>query len=259
MKKFERIIYNPVNFRDLGGISCQNGTKVIPKRLLRCGQLFDLAQEDVALLQNTYKISKVVDFRSLEETQNSPNVPLSNSEYIHIDIFEKLDAAKIPNLERMLELDTPKKADDFLLDTYKSTVTTDTALAKYEVFIKHLLDPQDGAILFHCQAGKDRTGIASAIILNILGANPDDIIHDYLLTNEYRQAANTLLIEQIIKQGLPESFIPALQTIFQVKAEYLEYAFACIEQSFGNFDTFIRKGLLLDDSMIEKLKELYLH
>jgi len=258
MKQFERIIYNPANFRDLGGISCQNGKKVAFKRLLRCGQLFNLSPEDITLLKNTYNISKIVDFRSLEETQNTPTIPLLKSEYIHIDVFEGLDDSGIPNQERMRQLDTPKKVDDFMFHTYKNMVTADTALAKYEKFIKLLLNPSDGATLFHCQAGKDRTGIAATIILTILGANHEDIIYDYLLTNEYRQDANVILIEQILKQGVPECFTPALRQMLQVKVEYLEYAFTCIEQKFGNLDVFFKKGLHLDNSMIENLRELYL-
>ena len=116
------------------------------------------------------------------------------------------------------------------------------------------------AVLWHCTAGKDRAGIASALIEELLGVPRDDIITDYLKTNEYLQGDILFLTDFIKKQAGIESDIAdeALRNLLGADEEYIGAYYAAVDEKFGSFDVFVRDGLGLSAEDVARLKALYL-
>lgn len=126
-------------------------------------------------------------------------------------------------------------------------VTNDAATIQYQKMFEHLQNPEGNVpLLYHCTAGKDRTGMASALILYALGADDKTVMDDYLLSNKYIEAKFESYIEQY----------PNLLGLFSVKQEYLQAGLDAINKNYGNVENFLVKKLNVD---IEKMHELYLY
>lgn len=123
-----------------------------------------------------------------------------------------------------------------------------------------LLQNTQKAVLWHCTAGKDRAGIAAALIEEILGVSRKDIVADYLKTNEYLKGDIEFLTRFIKKQAGTESSVADESLHFLLGADeaYINAYYAAVEEHYGSFDQMVRKGLRLTDEKIDALKNRYL-
>lgn len=113
-------------------------------------------------------------------------------------------------------------------------------------------------LIFHCFAGKDRTGFAAAVILKMAGIDNQQIIDDYLLTNEMRKHANQQTMQAIQSQlYVDERELTGLRTLLEVDARYLEHAADVILVKFGSFENYLAKGLALPDDYVEQFQDKY--
>ena len=158
------------NIRDLGGMKTSGGKHIKSGKLIRCGQLSDLSESDLEKMAGIVDMS--VDFRTEKEREEKPDVSLSGVSYRHIPIVDNLSAgisreedADRALMERLLF--KPEAAKMYMCDMYRSFVS-ETSLSQYESFFRLLLNRYDKAVLWHCTAGKDRAGIASAIVEKLL-------------------------------------------------------------------------------------------
>ena len=247
---------NLSNFRDLGGLIGEGGRKVRLNKLLRAAQIVSLMQEDIDKLMS-YGLKAIVDFRSLAEVEKSPDDEIKGAKHLHLDImadsFVKFDDYNA--WTQTLKMDT---AERDMIRTYKEFVTMDSAKKGYACFIRECINAAEGGVLFHCAAGKDRTGFGAAIILKILGVSDEDIFQDYYKTLEERRGVNERLYEEYRAKGLNDEQIEAIRVFYGVKKEYLEAAFSEVEKEFGSFENYIKNGLGINAEEIDLLKELYL-
>ncbi len=187
MKRFE------LNLRDLGGIPFEGG--VIPHDLyLRSGKLSILTKKECAELCRKHHISCVIDLRTPIESAEYPDPVPSNVEFLQIPILK--DAAVgithetgsdamtiIRNLRK-----NPEKLKEMVPDfkaLYKDVVTDEYCRSQLDKVVEILRKnaEKDKCTLFHCTAGKDRTGIVSMALLKSYGVSDKDIIRDYMRTN----------------------------------------------------------------------------
>jgi protein-tyrosine phosphatase len=105
--------------------------------------------------------------------------------------------------------------------------------------------------------GKDRTGFAAAIILQILGVSQETIMEDYLLTNQYFLPSYrwNLMFAQLVSG---KQFAAVVQGFMEARSEYLWAAFETINREYGSFESYVRSGLGLTEEDVEHLKSLYL-
>lgn len=245
-----------INFRDLGGLASRYGT-VKKHRLLRSGELVGLDKEDIEMLKEVYKLNLILDFRDQNEIMKRPDVKLPGVQYRNINIMKdiKENATSLDDFKSDLN---PQKADESMREIYRTIVINPYSCQAYNQFITNLNDLKDGAALFHCFAGKDRTGIGAAIILTILGVNKQDIFADYLLTNELREEANDALIEINRQKGLSESQLAGLLRLYTVHESYLETMYQSAQDSFGSFENYITEGIGISEYEAELIREQYL-
>lgn len=244
-----------VNFRDLGGITTSKGKTVKANRILRSGELVDLANEDKIKLVDNYGLKSIVDFRSSKEIDERPDDSLECTDYYHIDIMKNVEK----NASRSSFEDNDQYHPDKMMnDVYKTIILDDTATQGYRSFIDVLLNQKEGSTIFHCFAGKDRTGLGAAIILTILGASKEDIVSDYLETNVLRKEANNKMLEEKRNQGATEQELEYFNVFMSVKADYLETAFETANEKYGSFLDYIMNGIGVSKNEIETLQEMYL-
>src|SRR5690606_10951473 len=130
-------------------------------------------------------------------------------------------------------------------DTYRGFVRRSSQ--RFAEFFGLLLESAEPTV-FHCTAGKDRTGFAAALVLHALGATRQEVMHDYLLTNERYQPPGTSW------RGLPP---PGAQVRVGVQPEFLQAAFEAAEQDYGSLEGYLREGLGVREAERERLRALY--
>lgn len=248
---------NLTNFRDLGGIRTKAGSYIKTKRLLRSGELFQMEEQDREILSKEYALRIIFDLRSAGEALPSPDDEIEGARYLNLDVMRDLpeDNAGFQNLMQCTDL---ALVDAHMESVYEKLITNKTACLEYNRLVTEIAGNKDGSCLFHCFAGKDRTGIAAAIILEILGVSRDDIFEDYMLTNIQRASANQLLCQAAESEGMSGIPLQALEQLLLVKADYLQTAYTTAQETYGSFDRYLSEGLLITPALTEQLRAQYL-
>lgn len=245
------------NFRSLGGLKTKDGRTVKNNRLLRSGELSAITFADIAQLTSDYNLKEVIDMRTNNEITERPDITIPGTTMHHIDFFGKQATEKAPTFESMKDGETPD-ADQHLMHAYEDMLLGEVGQSAYRSFFDILLDTEDGAVLWHCFAGKDRTGTSAALILEALGVSREDIYEDYLKTNASRKSENDAMLRDLQAQGYDDETLEQIENMLYVKKEYLDFFFKTIDEKFGNTENFLFEALGLTPADIEKLKELYL-
>lgn len=235
------------NFRDIGGLTLKQGL------FYRSGQLTDLSQDDIQFLSTTCHLKKVYDMRSKAEIKDEPDTKIENVMYENIDILASAVKKTSASLNDMImNVNDVKEA---MLSTYKELVVSESALNGYRLFLTEVLNENE-PILFHCFAGKDRTGFAAALLLKIGGASNSEIMTDYMKTNAERKEANAQLISTM-KDELTQEQLAALPIALTVDKSYIEYANDVINQNFGDFNSYLLNGLKLPKGYKDEFKNKF--
>ena len=240
------------NTRELGGYKTTDGKSIKWGMLFRSDKLSDISKADQAYLQNL-GIKKIIDFRSKEEKAEDPDIVPKGISYIEMPI--SVDGAMRSKIEAVLKGETNKEVKSFLIDANKEFVSDYNGV--YEDFLKNLID-DDGPALFHCTAGKDRAGFAAAITLIALGVSKEDVIKDYMKTNQFTEERIEEIIGQIELMTLYQTDAEVLRPLLGVEREYIETAFQTAEDEYGSLMNFIRHGLNISDDDLQKLRTKFL-
>lgn len=243
-----------VNFRDIGNIPTIDGKTVKSGFFLRSGEVVNVENSVVDKLLNEYRLRTIVDLRGKKETTERPDDKISGVDYVNIDILKDVKGQGA-SFEELLQ--GSHSADKGMFDLYEELILTKGAKKGYQQFLEMIVSNPDKPILFHCFAGKDRTGLAAALILGSLGVSKDLIFKDYLLTNELRKPANQLITDQLKKQGLTDEQLKEVLVMMNVDKRYLEHSFKIMDDEFGGFNKYIIDELNMPNSFFDEMKEAY--
>lgn len=247
------------NFRDLGGFAAAGGKLTAYGRLLRSGELSNLTTEDIRILREDYQTVNIVDLRTANERWISPDCEIPKTRYLTFDFFPGEAADKAECSEKQLaRIQNKEQQHRNMLETYVSFITEESACSAINDVLTLLLETGSGATLFHCYAGKDRTGITAAVILTVLGVSKGDIMRDYIETNVMRSEANHTILEYLKKEGRPEAVLEAIRVGLCVEPEYLETAYRTANKTYGSFENYITQGIGFKKADWERLRTMYL-
>ena len=249
------------NTRDLGGLPTVDGRRIAAGKLLRSGNLRPATPEDLDVLSD--RVALIVDLRTAQECSEEPDPAIPGVEYLHLPVIEQLAAGvtREKSSESLFEMlaKNPDMAQQFMRDNYIEFVTAPFSLAQYRRFVELLLVPREKAVLWHCSAGKDRTGFAAALILELLGVDRDTIMADYLKTNECQKDDLLRLYEMVDRAGgLNETTQKGLDCLFAAQAEYLAAVFDAIDARYGGMERFLTDQMGVGPRERALLKKLYL-
>ena len=240
-------IAGTTNFRDLGGYVGHGGRPVRWRCLFRSDHLADLAPEGLQQLQ-TLGIRRAVDFRGTHERQaHGYTWPQLEQHSLAVEPTVVQEAyALLRNGGRLSVQETV----EIMETTYRSFVQ---AHAAHFAALFALLLADDRPLVFHCTAGKDRTGWAAALILHALGVPRAVVEHDYLLTNQYYQRP-AALVSQAAAHIAPE----ILDVLWKVQPTFLHSAYAMVHTQFGSMDSYLHEVLGVDAAALAALRARYL-
>ncbi|PXX54107.1 protein-tyrosine phosphatase [Nocardia tenerifensis] len=202
------------NARDVGGYRTVTGQTVRTGLVYRTGQLNNATPADLADLSGR-QVRVVDDLRTVFERTIGP---------------DKVPAGAISNWDDVIGQAPPEVLASTLTggdSLYRAFITAPGANEGFAAVLHDIIDT-DGAVLFHCTAGKDRTGWTAAVLLTLLGVDRDTVNQDYLLSNEFRNAR-------------------ADDPMNGVQQSWLDAAFDQANKTYGSFDDYVRDGLKLTD------------
>ncbi len=241
------------NLRDVGGLFTKKGYQMKWGMLFRADKLSDIEEGDEERLLPLH-ISTIVDFRSQWEAEEEPDKWPNYEEirYVHLPI----GGSTLKRDELMEKIKEPEfDAEQFMIDANRSFI--ESSSNQYRQFFELLLDESTYPILFHCSAGKDRTGLATALILSALGIEKQIIMDEYLMSNYYLHESKEKRLEQAAMfLGVNHTH---LRPLMEVKVEYLEAAFQAIEEIYGSVDQYLSEALNIGPEEKERLRELLLY
>ena len=241
------------NLRDYGGYPTTEGGRVQSGVLFRSGQHMDASVSDLELL-HTLDIRTVIDLRGVSERQGFPCRRHSNFA-AQVIAYEGETSNSPPHEGGGGTITmTREKARERMLAVYTRMPVNP---AMIDMFSRYFiaLDENEGGSLVHCFAGKDRTGIAVALLLHTLSVHHDDIVGEFLLTN----AAPTR--EILERQSLPrmqahygEIEDGALHNLMGVLREYIDRYMAEIARIHGSVDAYLTAILNVDSARKQRLR-----
>ncbi|MGW1723458.1 tyrosine-protein phosphatase [Streptomyces sp. NPDC002306] len=229
-----------VNFRDAGGYRTADGSWVKMGVVYRSDALDKLTGADLAKLRRL-GISVDYDLRSTAERTAAPDRVPSGARYVVANVIG--DDSPVFSMPT-----TAEGAAQMMVDGEKSMVSGETAKAAYSKVFAGVVVDADGS-LYHCTAGKDRTGWASAALLTALGVPRDTVMRDYLASDDYRAAANAAALA-----AMPAAQAAVYKPMLDVRAEYLNSGFAEVKDTYGSFASYERKALGVDPIEVRRLK-----
>jgi protein tyrosine/serine phosphatase len=242
------------NFRDFGGYATAGGRRLKDARLYRSANHAQASDSDLERLREL-GLAVIVDLRQPSERQREPSRR-----------WRDFSCRVVENdlAEEHLDFETLVKEADLSAEWFFAHSTDFYARAPYErrhvdLFRRYFqaLAEADGAVLVHCAAGKDRTGLICALTHHVAGVHRDDILHDYLLTNdEARLAAKMQSLGPWLESTLGRRPTDAaLRVAVSVHPDYLQRALAVIAERDGSIDGYLGATLGLDTAMRERLHE----
>lgn len=235
------------NFRAVGNIKNIDGRTLKEGKFYRSGHLNKLKEKSFDELEKL-GIKEIIDLRNSKEIAQKPDHLPGNIIYKNYSAFEdegdQLDQAKKLVLKGKVD---GSDADTRMLEFYKDYVTENPEIIKK--IINEILE-SDQPILYHCTAGKDRTGITTALILTILKFDKETIYNDYLLSNNYRKKLvdKRLNLANNLHFLYPKMDINVLEKLSWVETDYLNAAFNEINKKYGSVDNYIQQVLGISEN-----------
>lgn len=229
------------NFRDYGGYPVAGGGRVKSGLLWRSGQHVDATAADLAAL-DALALAHVIDLRGDSERRNAP-CRRSDAFGAEVHFYSGETANLAPHLEAVDGHLDPEGAHRAMERIYHNLPNREPVLWVMRRYFA-VLAQGDGASLVHCLAGKDRTGMAVALLHHALGVHWDDAMADFLLTNtagniDARIAAGSSAIRA--KYGAISD--DTIRVLMGVDARYLEAMRAAVEAAHGSLDAFLEQVL----------------
>ena len=231
------------NFRDLGGYAGRGGRLVRWRRLFRSDHLAALTPDDIALL-SPLGLARVCDFRG--ETERAPLACALPGVVVYSLAIEPTVVQRIKDLLESGHALTAQETVHLMQQTYRAFVHDNAG--RFAELFGHLLE-SDTPLVFHCTAGKDRTGFAAALILLALGVPRPVVMQDYLLTND-------LFRMPPVNPGRAPQEV--LAVLWRVQEDFLDAALHAVEADFGGVPRYLERALGLGPAELERLAALYL-
>jgi protein-tyrosine phosphatase len=231
------------NFRDVGGYRNADGRCVRRGQVFRSDHLAGLTPEDLARLASL-GIGHSLDFRGAAEYSATPYaIPGVQRLALTIEptVIARMQALVVQGI-----VPTTEETVALMQETYRDFVNHNAGT--FGRFLKHLLE-QPTPQVFHCTAGKDRTGFAAALLLSALGVDRATIEHDYLLTNQLYKRDNRL-------EGSGHPHV--MKVLWQVQPEFLHAAFDAVDAQHGGMQDYLQGAIGLSPQELAELKQMLL-
>lgn len=261
-----------VNARDLGGYDLQKGETLRNSVLIRAAHLAEATDADLSYLSGI-PVAKVIDFRKEEEKRGKEDRMIPGAEYIVLPIDASGNAAGQASEKEKKKLSKGKKFDIRKLivfaafndkakvvarEMYPTLLFDPDCQMQFAEFFRQVLSTENGAVLYHCTQGKDRTGIASALLLAALGADRKTIVADFDATNKVYEDDVRKYSRRVRFWGGKEEEIAVVKAFMGCNTENFVKALERVDAEYGSLEAYLEQVLGVTAADREVLRERYL-
>lgn len=249
------------NLRDVGGYPTAAGATVRRGLVYRSNQLNPITPEDMKKIARL-GLKHDFDLRTVAEADARPDEIPTGVAYHLLNVLA--DATAYDTAKLMALMHEPDKANKELgggkveaifEQMYRDFIRLPSANSAFSKLFSTMARPGESPVLFHCTAGKDRTGWAAAALLTLLGVPRDVVTADYLRSNDYLLPAYQKEIDGFVEGGGERSIAVGM---VGVRMEYLNAAFDEMEKRYGTIENYFAEALGIDASGQNALRNLYL-
>lgn len=253
------------NTRDLGGFTTTDGRKIKRGKLIRSGKLYKLPKSTQRKLKDI-GVTTIVDMRMDLECQEYPTTVMEGVNYVRVPLVctattgithEKKSMARTMLAESKRIKHEFGDCDNYILKTYEIILFDEASQKKLKEFLD-LVIKEEGCILWHCSAGKDRTGISAMLLEALLGVDEETIIDDYVMSDTFQKNKRNL---QKLGLWLMPAFFKFKVFLFHqmaAKPMYISGAMDAIKERYGSIKEYCKQALGVTEEEIETLKNKYL-
>ncbi|MBU2511867.1 tyrosine-protein phosphatase [bacterium] len=244
------LLEGAVNFRDMGGYRNIKQEVIKWGTLFRADSLHRLSDDDLKIL-SSLNLKTVIDFRSEKEVKKSPDrLPEDPSiKYVHLPIKSgEFDFSTAMQL--LANQDSQWPTGDFMVKNYESYLNQFSIIWK-QVFVL-LADSNNYPLVFHCTAGKDRTGACAALIMLLLKIPVEEIILDHQLSNKY--IASIVESLKLSFKDLGEQY-NKLDPFLTAPLNAINRFLKLLEVKYGTVESFLIKKVGLNPDLLKKIRE----
>ena len=250
-----------LNFRDLGGYRTTDGHQVRWGRVFRSDALGKLTDADLTYLERL-GVRLVCDFRDDYETEKAPSrlpdhpdlrmerFPIGASGDTSEVAGDRKDGLTDLVLAGKLGEVSPEMLGDFYVGMLESRAEPIIAV------LERVADPANHPVVFHCTAGKDRTGVLAAVLLSVLGVDEETILDDYELTDRYRTPYR--LAEVAPRLAASGVELDKVKALFSAQRVVLARTFATLQERYGSVPAFLTDEAGMDPATLQRLRDLLL-
>ena len=271
------------NARQLGGIVLRDGRRVKEGLLLRTSRLSDADERDLALLRERYGVSLILDMRGGAEIARAPDPAIEGAKWVQTDIIDfefmrgrlaargraqgeelfaepgEIDMDRM--IEQMIVLtrrSLGREVDEGIGAAYAGYLESPLGREKLGLFFHELAAVERGAALWHCHTGKDRTGIAAGLILEVLGADWDTILTDYETSNLYYERDIAGFEAMLRRKGMEEALLAPVCGLVGVHRPMLENAWRYMEREWGGAIGYLTRACGVGADELDALRARYI-
>ncbi|KAG5648825.1 hypothetical protein DXG03_000174 [Asterophora parasitica] len=243
-----------INARDLGTYSSETSSGDItrPRFLFRSAELSKITKEGEQQLK-ALGISKVFDLRSDTEIHkyNTPQPEIDGVDVVRAPVFQTEDYSP-EMMAKRYQLYASGKTEAFM-ELYSQIL--DHGGPSFGTILRHIRDNPTEGCIFHCTAGKDRTGIIVAIILKLAGVNDSVIADDYALTRVGREPAREMIMARLSKEPLFASNNEAALNMFTCRHDTMLAFLSLLEDKYGGVEAYCKQFLDLSDDDLNVIRK----
>ncbi len=252
------------NTRDLGGLPAADGKVIKKGKLIRSGKLFKLPKSTINALEKL-GVTAVIDLRTDKEREEYPPTPLNGATYYHIPLVctattgithQKSMATTMLEESKRIKSEFGT-ADNYMKSMYEIILFSEQSKARLKEIFKIILN-ENGCVLWHCNGGKDRTGIVAMLLEALLGVDEKIIIKDYVASDKFQRRRRNMQKLGLRITPLPHHFKHILYALMNAKPQYITGATDEIKAKYGSVENYCKEELKLTEEDISALKQKYL-
>lgn len=247
------------NVRDLGGYPAKHGQTVKCHRLIRGSYLSELEPADQQKLLD-YGIRTVIDLRTPQEAHEYPDRLPTGITYLSIPILRQQFGDDFVKKQVFLgNVPNARAGYQHMLRLYCRLIISPLAQDAYHRFLSAVANAgQQGGVLFHCSTGKDRTGIATIMLLHLLGVPATAIQADYLLSNRWMATRINRRIGATRLKCSSPAYLKAIFDVSTVQPAYYQLVMATISYLYGGMDSYLTHQVKVSQGLASQLRKQFL-
>ncbi|EFR01437.1 hypothetical protein MGYG_04444 [Nannizzia gypsea CBS 118893] len=242
------------NLRDVGGYTVSPTTSVRRNFIYRSAHLSSVTPTGAKTLVDELGISYIYDFRSDVEIDRYPLVDIPGTTCAHVPVFKDQDASPANLALRYKDYATDEWPAGFIR-AYKDILASGAKFA-FKVVFEHIRDQPTQSLLFHCTAGKDRTGVFAALVLRLAGVTDNEVIgKEYELTEIGLDGLREVFIQKLLQHPSVNGDRDAAVRMTRASAAAIIGTMEWLDEEYGGVEGYMKREMGFNDEDIERIKK----